>query len=234
MYKREVVSALEFMSGSVYDLEYSVRPLVRDVNNTRLILGKPRTTRASNQEVEMARNSYISGFKRQNAYDFTVSVQSRAPNVGTKKSLSLGVDAIGSTMVKDLSARLRSGSRTAVGTLTRVNTNAESDAAAKRILRTVSEGDIIINSSYMQLQVLINYVNYLHAADEQAQGRLSMYNNGGTHCGATNVTLFLRVCLCRPSRTLWHFLATTISCSSMWVVIMPWKMCYQLACWYPI
>ena len=62
MYKREVVSALEFMSESVYDLEFSVRPLVRDVNNTRLILGKPRTTRASNQEVEMARNSYISGF----------------------------------------------------------------------------------------------------------------------------------------------------------------------------
>ena len=93
-------------------------------------------------------------------------------------------------MVKDLSARLRSGSRTAVGALTRVSTNAESDAAAKRILSTVSEGDIIINSSYMQLQVLMNYVNYLHAADEQAQGRLSMYNNGGTHCGATNVTLY--------------------------------------------
>ena len=152
-YKREAVTITDFLEISVFDLEYTTRQLISDAVQDRLVLGKPTVVRASNQEVETANTSYVSAFLGQRQYDLTMMVSSRSPSSGTSKSLGLGVANIGSSMVKDLSARLRSGTQGAPGTLTTTSSNAEADGIAKRILSRVSEGNVLVNSSYLQAMI---------------------------------------------------------------------------------
>ena len=93
-------------------------------------------------------------------------------------------------MVKDLSARLRSGTAAQVGAPTITSSNAEADGSAKRILSNRSEGTTLVNSAYLQTMVLMNMTNFLWATAERNNGQPVMYNNGGLHAGSPHVSIF--------------------------------------------
>ena len=170
-YERETVNLTDFMSQAVYDLEFSTRTLFRDANSSRIILSKEAMVRSSNQETETSKSVFVSGQLDQNLANFTVSFSSRSAISGKKKALVLGIDHLTAGMVKDTSARLRSGQPTAVGMPVQASSNAEADSAAKRILSCLSEGPVLNNCSYMQTIVIMNFANFLWARYEVDAGK---------------------------------------------------------------
>ena len=193
-YKREAIGIVEFLENSICDLEFSRRSFINEATQSRITLAKPIITRAYNQEVELADTAYISGFTGQSQTDLTVYISSRGPVHGFKKALGLGVENITSGMVKDVSARLRSGMQGAVGTVTTASSNAEAGGTAKRILSRLSEGEVMVNSSYLQALILSNLVNILWANNRRLGGGAVRYNFNNQYCGNPFLSSFPSSC----------------------------------------